>query len=199
MSTRDCSSDELRARLDSARAGTQYQTEQVIDAITEAITDRMDQLGLSRAELAQRLGVTPARITNVLRGANFTVRTLVEIGRALECDLTIDLMPRDYRSSVRPTGAEVAAESGARYGTTRRRAAYASRDAEIRGHLESGKLKVEDGTVLMWREREATYAPATFRTTQGREGILRTNVGSRAYYKHRILAVAEVLSEASTA
>jgi len=43
----------------------------------------------------------------------------------------------------------------------------------------------------MWREREQVYALATFRTTHGREDVLRTNVGSRAYYKDRILAVAE--------
>lgn len=193
MSDSDFSSDELRARLESVRSSSDYQTEQAIDAITEAVVDRMFVLQLSRAELAERLGVTPARVTNLLRGANYTVRTLVEIGNALGCELSVGFEPRAHGESPEATGADVAAESRAAYRTRRTTAGYTSRDDEIREHLASGKLKVERGAVYMWRERKQAYAPATFRAIHGRDEILRTNVGARAYYKDRILAVAETI------
>lgn len=190
MSDPQIRGDDLQARLESVRAGNDYRTEQAIDAITEAIIDRMLELKLSRAELAGRLGVSPARVTNLLRGANFTMRTLVEIGSALDCDFVVGLRRAGRDSCTGTAGAEVAAESRAAY-RTRRTAGYASRDGEIRNLLASGKLKVERGVVYMWRERERAYAPATFRTTHGSDDVLRTNVGSRAYYKDRILLVAE--------
>jgi transcriptional regulator with XRE-family HTH domain len=191
VSDSDFGSENLQARLESVRAGDDYKLEQAIDAITEAVIDRMLQLQLSRTELAERLGVSPARVTNLLRGANFTVRTLVEIGDALDCDLAVGLQPHAAETKTTADGAEVAAESRAVYRTRRAVAGNASRDGEIRELLTAGKLKVESGAVYMWREREQAYAPATFRTTRGREDVLRTNVGSRAYYKDRILAVAE--------
>ena len=77
MSNTEFSGDDLQARLESIRAGSDYKTEQAIDVITEAIIDRMLELSLSRVELAGRLGVSPARVTNLLRGATFTVRSLV--------------------------------------------------------------------------------------------------------------------------
>lgn len=194
MSDSEFGSDELQARLESVRAGSDYQTEQLIDAITEAIIDRMFELQLSRAQLAERLGVTPARVTNLLRGANFTVRTLAEIGSALDCDLSLGFEPRERRGRPQAADAEVAAETRAAYRTRRTTASYASRDGEIREHFASGKLKVAHGVVYMWRECEQAYAPATFRATRGREDALRTNVGSRAYYKDRILAVAETVA-----
>ena len=191
MSDSEFNSDDLRARLKAARASSDYAAEQAIDAITEAIIDRMLELRLSRAELAERLGVSPARVTNLLRGGNFTVRTLVEISVALDCELSVAFQPRESGARANAAGAEVAAEPRAAYRTRRTNTSYASRDAEIRELLATGKLKVERGTVYMWREREQVYALATFRTTHGREDVLRTNVGSRAYYKDRILAVAE--------
>lgn len=194
MSANEFSGDDLQARLEAVRAGGDYKTEQAIDAITEAIIDRMLELQLSRAELAERLGVSPPRVTNLLRGANFTIRTLVEIGSALGCDLSVGFRPRAQEHDPSVAGAEVAAEPRARYRTRRTTSGYASRDGEIREHLASGKLKVERGVVYMWREREQAYAPATFRTTHGREDVLRTDVGSRAYYKDRILAVAKTFA-----
>lgn len=196
MNDRDTNDDGLQARLEAIRSSKDYQTEQTIDLITEAIIDRMLELRLSRADLAERLGVTPARVTNLLRGANFTVRTLVEVGSALECDISVRFEPRAHEVNPTARGAEVAAESRAAYRTRNALPGYASRDGEIRVHLESGKLKVDHGAVYMWREREQAYAPATFRATRGREDVLRTNVGSRAYYKDRILAVAETVKQA---
>jgi transcriptional regulator with XRE-family HTH domain len=194
VSENKLANEQLQAKLDDARRSSEYAAEQMIDSITEAIVDRMFDLQLSRAELANRLNVSPARVTNLLRGGNFTVRTLAELGDALGCDVAVQFRPHTIDAAVGNTGAEVAAETRAAYRTRHSAPRYASRDAEIRDHLDSGKLKVEDGVVYMWRERDQAYAPATLRPTRGRSDILRTNVGSRAYYKERILAVAETVA-----
>ena len=96
----DDSYKELRQRIAGLRDTAGYRTEQAIDSVTEAMAIRMEVLDLSRAELASRLGISPAQVTNLLRGSNnFTVRTLSEIATALGCDLVIDLVPREQDSS----------------------------------------------------------------------------------------------------
>ena len=91
---------ELRQRIAGMRDTAGYRTEQAIDSVTEAMAIRMEVLDLSRAELASRLGISATQVTNLLRGTNnFTARTLSEIAMALECDLVIDLVPREQDSS----------------------------------------------------------------------------------------------------
>jgi len=89
---------ELRQRIASLRDTADYRTEEAIDLVTETMAKQMQALGLGRSELATRMGVSPAQVTNLLRGSNnFTVRTLSEIAMALECDLVIDLVPHEDR------------------------------------------------------------------------------------------------------
>ena len=187
----------LQRRIADLRDTTDYLTEQVIDDVTETIVDRMFELGLNRKELAGLLGVSPARITNLLRGVNnFTVRTLVDLAVALDCDLTVVFAAREVDASIahRPRSAAthpiVAAESRATYRTARQSPSYASRDDEIREHLGSGKLKVDDGRVYMRHESDQGYRPARFRKAGTHSEMEKTNVGKRAYYRDRILAIA---------
>lgn len=191
---------ELKRRIASLRDTADYRADQVIDGVTEAIVDRMLQLGLNRAELAALLGVTPARITNLLRGANnFTVRTLIDVAVALDCALTMGLIPHEADSPVRyglqaKAGRPVvAAESRVAYRASGAKSTYKSRDGEIRAHLASGKLKVEGDHISMLHERDRTYRPARFRKAGARTDKEKTNVGRSAYYRDRILAVAREL------
>jgi predicted transcriptional regulator len=55
----------------------------VIDVL-EHICERMEELGVTRAELARRLGTSPAYVTQVLRGTNITLRTLARIVHHLD-------------------------------------------------------------------------------------------------------------------
>jgi transcriptional regulator with XRE-family HTH domain len=147
------------------------------------------------------MGVSPARVTNIFKGRrNFTLATLVEAAHALDCDLSIALVPRkpDAVGERRTpdgalAGASIAAEAPARYRAARGlRATRASRlrDDEIRAHLASGKLRVEGDRILMRHERDGAYHPATFRRSSAHSAMEKTNVGRRAYYRERILAVA---------
>jgi transcriptional regulator with XRE-family HTH domain len=54
------------------------------EAVTGALIARMERLGVSRSELARRLGTSPAYVTKILRGdTNFTLSSLAKIAEAL--------------------------------------------------------------------------------------------------------------------
>lgn len=65
-----------------------------IQEFTEMIFLTMERKGISRSELARRLGTSPAYVTKILRGnANFTLATMVKLARALGADLRVGLEP----------------------------------------------------------------------------------------------------------
>jgi transcriptional regulator with XRE-family HTH domain len=69
-------------------------------AFTEDLARAMEEKGVSRAELARRIGSSQAYITKVLRGnVNFTMATMVKLARALDMELKLNLAPRDAEAS----------------------------------------------------------------------------------------------------
>ena len=92
-----------------------YWMERAVLRATEEIFLAMEREKISRAELARRLGTSPAYVTKVLRGkANFTLATLARIAHALEGEFKFQLSPRDHRVEV-PTdfpAERCAAQSG---------------------------------------------------------------------------------------
>ena len=74
---------ELVSRIkDSER----YDQEVLRSDISDQISYLMDAQDISKAELARRLRKSRAYVTKILQGnANFTLDTLVQIGRALGC------------------------------------------------------------------------------------------------------------------
>lgn len=78
-----------------------------VQDFTEAIFQRMESEGMSRSELARRLGTSPAYITKILRGdGNFTIATMVRLARALGMELKIELRSQESSAQavpVRPT------------------------------------------------------------------------------------------------
>jgi transcriptional regulator with XRE-family HTH domain len=75
----------------------------VADAIytfTEELHNLAEAKGLSRADLARRLEVSPAYITKVFRGdVNFTIETMVRLVRALGGKLHLHLAPEEQKVS----------------------------------------------------------------------------------------------------
>lgn len=53
-----------------------YAEEGLVTDTMELIAGRMQDLGISKADLARKLGVSPANITQMLRGRNISLRTL---------------------------------------------------------------------------------------------------------------------------
>jgi transcriptional regulator with XRE-family HTH domain len=61
----------------------------VIDVTSQMFT-RLEDLNLSRAELAERLGVSRQYVTKLLNGKpNLTLKSLVDIALALDMDITV--------------------------------------------------------------------------------------------------------------
>jgi transcriptional regulator with XRE-family HTH domain len=61
------------------------QEEFILD-VTEALCQRMNETGVTRTELARRMGRTKGYITQLLGGGrNLTLRTISDVAKALEC------------------------------------------------------------------------------------------------------------------
>lgn len=81
--------------------------DEMLALLTQVINEinwYMRERGLTRAELAERMGVSPGRVSQILGGGeNLTLRTLVALSTALDARFGIELSPvKDgdtYRSS----------------------------------------------------------------------------------------------------
>ena len=74
--------------------------EELILDVTEAVSAVMQEAGISKAQLAKRMGRTKGFITQLLSGGrNLTLRTLAGLADALEARVTITVSKnRDSRS-----------------------------------------------------------------------------------------------------
>jgi transcriptional regulator with XRE-family HTH domain len=76
----------------------EYKHELAITAYTNQLTQFMDQQGMSQSELARRLGVSRARVSQLMQHASSpTLRTMVEVANALGCDVNPGLAPCGFR------------------------------------------------------------------------------------------------------
>jgi transcriptional regulator with XRE-family HTH domain len=67
----------------------------LITQLTNEITVHLREQGLTRAELASRMGVSPGRISQVLSGGeNLTLRTLAALSTALDAQFDMQLSSR---------------------------------------------------------------------------------------------------------
>ena len=66
--------------------------EELILQVTETLTQALDEAGVTKAELARRLGKSPGFVSQVLGGGrNLTLRTLSDIAAALAQRPTLNL------------------------------------------------------------------------------------------------------------
>lgn len=80
----------FKDQLEKFKNDIDFKTEGIILELTEKIVEIMDRNKVNRAELANRLGVSNAYITKLLNGnPNLTIKSLVSIASALNCDLEI--------------------------------------------------------------------------------------------------------------
>jgi transcriptional regulator with XRE-family HTH domain len=88
--------------FEQAKQHDGYQLAGAILAFTESLVREMERQGMSRTELAQRLGATPAYVTKILRGkVNFTLATMVRLSRALGTELNVQLFPGEHQTEQR--------------------------------------------------------------------------------------------------
>jgi len=89
----------FRALLKEYEGDFDFRLERLVLDLTEQIAKAMHEKGMSRADLAHRLDVSPATVTRILRGnSDFKLRTLLAIADALRKELKIGFVePRANR------------------------------------------------------------------------------------------------------
>ncbi len=89
-------SDRLDSLVSDETARLAYKHESAVSAFTNGIALRMREEDVSQSELARRLGVSRARVSQLLQHRSSpTVRTMVEVAAALGCDVGIRVIPAD--------------------------------------------------------------------------------------------------------
>jgi ribosome-binding protein aMBF1 (putative translation factor) len=84
--------ERLRRRLAASDAGEE---QALFRAIAQEVTRRRLEWDLSQRELADLCGTTQSAIARIERGARPPrIDTLLRIGRALDCELAVELRPR---------------------------------------------------------------------------------------------------------
>jgi transcriptional regulator with XRE-family HTH domain len=64
--------------------------EELILEITEALSEALEKEGITKTELAERLGKTKGFVSQILAGGrNLTLRTIADVADALNCHLSI--------------------------------------------------------------------------------------------------------------
>jgi transcriptional regulator with XRE-family HTH domain len=91
-------SDQLNGLISEESDQNEYRHEIAMSKFTNDVARRMAELGLSQSELARRLGVSRARVSQLMQHkASPTLRTMVEVAAAVECELAPGLVPKGLR------------------------------------------------------------------------------------------------------
>lgn len=89
---------ELLEWIKETEASYQYDAEFVKMEFAVALERIMDQQGVNRKELAERIGSSPAAITMALRGdANLTIDRMVKMVHALKAKMHINIARNDCK------------------------------------------------------------------------------------------------------
>jgi len=83
--------EEYRKLIESPETRETLCTEQTILNVAELICELMETHGTSRSQLADKLGVTPGRITQILNGsANLTLATVAKVLAVFDVVLEVE-------------------------------------------------------------------------------------------------------------
>jgi len=86
------------AWLTEAEKSPEYAAEHVKMDFAVGVERRMAQVGMSRADLARRLGTSAAAVTMALRGdANLTIDRMVRMAHALDATVHVHLAAKSCR------------------------------------------------------------------------------------------------------
>ena len=107
----------------------------LVTQLTNEINWHMRERGLSRADLAARMGVSPGRVSQILGGGeNLTLRTLAALSTALDArfDIQLSALKAEDAFSSRDTAEAEAVPAENHHSLTRARHFESARTAEAR-------------------------------------------------------------------
>jgi transcriptional regulator with XRE-family HTH domain len=118
----------LEERIDALATSPDLMLEELVLDVTGEICDTMDQQGVTKSELARRIGVKPPHVTRILQGEdNFTLKTLTRIAHALNRAVRLTLAPADSTTHF-VHSVEGSKESIRVSSSTSKRSSFRSRD-----------------------------------------------------------------------
>jgi len=81
--------------FDEIKDTFEYRLETLSLEITEKILEIMENKGMNRNDLAKKMGVSRASVTQFLNeGSNITIKRLLRISDALDCDIDIQIVEK---------------------------------------------------------------------------------------------------------
>lgn len=87
--------DTLRKSLNDVRNTFSYRLEKALFNVAERICYLLDVREMTRTDLAEKMNVSPAYVTKILRGnPNLTIKSLLKLSDALEHDISIQFVPK---------------------------------------------------------------------------------------------------------
>ena len=107
----------------------------LVTQLTNEINWHMRERGLTRADLAARMGVSPGRVSQILGGGeNLTLRTLAALSTALDArfDIQLSALKAEDAFSSRDTAEAEAVPAENHHSLTRARHFESARTAEAR-------------------------------------------------------------------
>lgn len=88
----------FKREWERAKDTFEYKLESLELEVTERILQIMEERGISRSELAERLGVSKAAVSKLFNnGSNMTLKRLLTIAEALGLELRVNLDPVERR------------------------------------------------------------------------------------------------------
>lgn len=84
----------LQDWIDEFQGDPDYEFTKVAIDVGEQIVARMEERGMTQADLARAMGVSRARVSQILRGNdNLTLKSIVAVAIALDCRVEMLLKP----------------------------------------------------------------------------------------------------------
>ena len=131
--------ERIRADTEANRHAPEFELEWLLLDLEEQICAAMQAKGITRSELAERLGTSRAFVTKLLSShENLTMKTLVRVANALEMKVELRVRPRPaaapkHRAAAR---AKPAGEPSRRAGVSKSSAARHTPSAAARSRKE---------------------------------------------------------------
>ncbi|MYE31510.1 MAG: helix-turn-helix transcriptional regulator [Chloroflexi bacterium] len=99
----------LQDWIDEFQGDPDYEFAKAAIEVGEQIVARMEERGMTQADLAREMGVSRARVSQILRGNdNLTLKSIVAVAIGLDCRVELRLNP--VQSDSKPIGSDAEQE-----------------------------------------------------------------------------------------
>ena len=89
----------LKDLLNEYRFDEEFIYEGLLLDISSQLKKLMEEKGITKKELAERMGVSPSYITKIFGGNNISLKTIAKVLSALEVDATLEIKKKSENST----------------------------------------------------------------------------------------------------